>query len=265
MIEIKALTVERYKVKVKEAKKEHTYSVLSETLMDLNLFKPRTLTEEEFQSLKKAAMLDDLKDKAIYFISFQARLSSEVQDFLKKKGASNKQVNDLLEEFKKSNLLNDEAYVSSYIDSAINYDYDGPYKVRDKLLKKGAASDIVHQYLDKYTREIEREKLVYLVEKECQYKIKKPLQKTLSSLKHKYQTKGFHLDVVDDVLDQYKEDLRMQIDEEYLLEEEIKKLPKKMFLKENRQKLVAKLMRKGYSYSLIKEIVKGGDFDEDIQ
>ena len=238
--------------------------MMSETLLKLSLFKPRILEEEEYQTLKNEANIDALKAKAVHYIGFQPRLASEVRSFLEKKEASPKQVNRIIKDLQETNLLNDENYLVAYLNQAIEYDYDGPFKVRDKLLKKGADASMVASALDKYTKKVEYQKLCTMVEKECRYKSKKPLNKVLMSLKQRYLTKGFHMDLIDQVLEEFKEDLRAQIDEEYLLKQELAKMPRKMFEKENKEKLMAKLLRKGYRYPLIKEIIKGGDFDEDI-
>lgn len=87
----------------------------------------------------------------------------------------------------------------------------------------------------------------------------------VQTLKQRFMTKGYTIHVIESVLEQYKEDIRAQIDEEYLLTQELKKLPSKMLDKNQTQKLIGKLMRLGYSYSLIKEKIKGGNFDETIE
>ncbi len=265
LIEIKALTPNRYVVKVKNHSVEEKITVLSETLIDLGIFKPCTLSNDEYQVLKASGVIDELKNKAIHFVSFQARLTSEVVAFLEKKDASKKQISQIIRDFKEANLLDDDAYVKAYIDRVIRYEFDGPFKVREKLLKKGAAQPLIEQYLVDFNDEVQRKKVSELLTKELQYKMKKPLNKMIQSLKQRFMTKGFVIHVIESVLEEYKEDIRMQIDEEYLLNQELKKMPIKMFDKNQSQKLIAKLMRQGFSYQLIKEKIKGGNFDETIE
>jgi regulatory protein len=166
---------------------------------------------------------------------------------------------------KHAGLLDDEQYIKSIIDTTIQYEYDGPYKVREKLIKKGANISLVDHYLDRYTDEVQKKKLRELLSKECKYTMKKPLTKMNQTFKQRYITKGYSIEIVDNILEEFKEDISAQIDEEYLLLQELRRIPKSMFEKKNKQKLTAKLMRLGYSYSLIKEKTKGGNDDENYE
>jgi len=85
LIEIKALTPNRYVVEVKKNDGKEKITVMSETLIALGLFKPRVLTIDEYQTLKASGVIDELKSKAIHFLAFRARLTSEVVTFLEKK------------------------------------------------------------------------------------------------------------------------------------------------------------------------------------
>lgn len=262
LLEIKSVTPNRYVLKVRKNSKEEKITLMSDTLLSMELFKPREITAYEYQALKDSSVIDELKSKAIRFLSFQARLVSEVVVFLEKKEASSKQIKQIISELKHASLLDDEQYIKATIDSAILYDYDGPYKVKEKLLKKGADYALVDDLLVRYTKDIEEQKLSELLDKECKYKMKKPLSKMIQTFKQRFINKGFSIEIIDKVIENYKEMISEQIDEDYLITEELKRLPKQMLLKKNHQKLIAKLMRLGYSYSLIKEKIKGGNFDE---
>gem|GEM_PF-3490496 len=265
LLEIQSITPNRYVLKIKKDSKEEKLTLMSETLLEMGLFKPRELSEEEYRKLKDSSVIDELKSKAIHFISFQARLVSEVKTFLEKKDASKKQIQQIISELKHAGLLDDEQYIKSIIDTAIQYEYDGPYKVKEKLIKKGANISLVDHYLDHYTDEVQKKKLRELLSKECKYTMKKPLTKMNQTFKQRYITKGYSIEIVDNILEEFKEDISAQIDEEYLLLQELRRIPKSMFEKKNKQKLTAKLMRLGYSYSLIKEKTKGGNDDENYE
>jgi len=74
------------------------------------------------------------------------------------------------------------------------------------------------------------------------------------SLKQKLINKGFSLNVVESSLISCKDDIKAMIDEKSLLQNEIQKLKGKYNLDvyEEKNKLIKKLMTKGYSYELIK-------------
>lgn len=262
LIEIKALTPSRYVVKVKHSLKEEKITVMNDTLLDMGLFKPREITKNEYDQLKAAGVIDDLKAKAIHFISYQPRLTKEVLTFLEKKDASKRQINSIIKELSIAGLLNDKEYIKSFVDNAVNYESVGPFKVKEKLFNKGANSVLVEDAMKQYSKKIEKEKLRELLDKECRYPMKKPFTKMVQVLKQKMITKGFSIDVVETIVGEYKETIKSQIDEDYLLDRELQKIPRRLLEEKNKQKLIAKLMRLGYSYSLIKEKIKGGNFDE---
>jgi regulatory protein len=79
---------------------------------------------------------DDLRNKAIYFLSRREYARKELLQKLQQKGFSTSQINPILDELENENLLSDERYIGSFIRIRRFKGY-GPLKICAELGKRG--------------------------------------------------------------------------------------------------------------------------------
>lgn len=212
-----------------------------------------SLSKQEYETFIKENEFELLYQQAISFISYQMRTVSEVKKKLRKKTTDEALINRLIELLKSQQYIGDINYVNEYVTQKLNFDLVGPTYIKDKLIQKGVHYDIIDGELTRYTEQMEYSKVEELLNRELKYPPKKPYYKFVDSFKRKCINKGFHLGVVDSIVTSFKEDIIQAIDEKALLQKELSNLKKLPTTYEDKQKLIATLRRKGFSYPIIQE------------
>ncbi len=255
IVSLKKRKNDTYIIEISKQDNVVPHIITENTIIKYNLLTKDLLSSEEYKRIIKDNEYELLYLKAISYISYQMRSISEVKKHLKKDTQNESLINKIVTELKVNKYLNDKYYVTEYVNQKIEYDLVGPRFIKDKLIKKGIHFDLINEQLEKYNENIEYDKIYQIIHKDIKYKQKKPYQKIYLSLKQKLITKGFSLNVVESALLSNKEDIKAMIDEDELLQKEIKKIGSKYNLNsyEEKNKLIKKLMLKGYNYENIKK------------
>ena len=258
LTEIKKLRGHRYLVKLLKNDVEHVHIVHEETILHYNLLGPKTLTEQDYKRIIKSSEEDILYNKALYFIEFKMRTISEVKKQLRRTTQNETLIDQMIVKLKKQGYLDDNKYTKEYITEKIEFDLIGPRYVKEKLIGKGIHFDLIDTHLLLYKEEYQYDKIRELLKKETKYTIKKPYIKAYQSIKGKLINKGFNPGIVESSMISCKEMIEDAVDEQGLLDVEFKKLKKGVNLKDfkEKDKLVKKLLTKGFRYDLVKEMLQ---------
>ena len=241
-----------------ETKKGVVPHVLTEnTIIKHQLTSHKELPNDLYKRIIKDNEYETLYLKAINYISYQMRTISEVKKHLKKSTQNETLINKIIKELKENKYVNDKLFTNEYTNEKIEFDLVGPKYIKEKLVNKGIHFDLINDALLSYTDEIEIDKVFEIIKKEIRYKQKKPYQKVYMSLKQKLLNKGFSLSIIESSLANLKEDILAQVDEDDLLQKDFNKLKTNVDLDnfDQKNKLIQKLMRKGYHYELIKKVI----------
>lgn len=255
--EIKKLRSHQYLVSFIMEGKAETMVIAENTLIRCNLLSPRQITKAEYKMLTKSKDVDLLYDKILKFVDFQMRSISEVKKKLGKSTPDEKVINQIIDKLKKQGFLDDVRYANEFVTQKLEYDLLGPRSIKQKLINKGIHYDLIDSELIKYTDEIQYNKIYELIQKEIKYKIRKPYFKAVESMKRKFVNKGFSLSIIDSSLQSYRDVIEEACDEDELLQKDFEKLRKGVNLKDYAEsdKLVKKLIQKGYTYKKIKKLM----------
>lgn len=264
MINLKSITKQkngRYRLEfdIDDVISKHT--VLEETLLSLSLFSPRPLTKDEYENTIQKGEYDLLYQKCLDFINFQMRTVYEINKYLKKYTSDLIIMKKIVTKLKLSGFLNDNDYMKRYISEKMEYDYIGPAKIKESLFKKGLNKEFIDDNLKIFSADLQVEKIIYLIEKETRYPIKKPYLKFVNSFKQKLINKGFSLSSVNAAIDIKKDIIIESIDIEELIRKEIALLKRKydISIYEEKDIIVKKLLQKGFIYSNINKYLKGAE------
>ena len=185
------------------------------------------------------------------------RTISEVKKRLSKYSADEKDINQIVSKLRKQGFLDDLRFANEYVTQKLEFDVVGPRGIKQKLIDKGIHYDVIDSELIRFTDEMQYNKIYELIQKETKHTIKKPYLKAVQSIKRKCVTKGFSLNIIDSSIQSYKDVIQDACDEKDLLEKEFNRLKKGVDLKDyaEKDKLVKKLMQKGFAYSNIKKLM----------
>lgn len=246
---IKKLKSGKYEITLESNEKIVTYD---EVILKNNLLFKKNISLEEIDDINNLNEFYDVYHKTIKYISKKIRSLKEIKEYLKKFNLSIKEEEEIIKKLENSNLINDNMYLKAYISDRIYLSNDGPYKIKNELLKNGIKEFLIDEELEKIDREDFVNKLHKLINK----KIKS--SKTSSyNTKQKIYLELTNLGYSKDMIDECYNDNR---DEESFLEKDFNKIYKDVSRKESDVnklylKVKQKLYQKGYSLDKIEKII----------
>ncbi|MFA5560279.1 MAG: RecX family transcriptional regulator [Acholeplasmataceae bacterium] len=172
----------------------------------------------------------------------------ELKESLAKKQFPESVIKQVLHKVTEQKFIDDEQYIKDYIE-AKKYQY-GPKMMMSKLEQKGLEKPLIVKNLKIDEREI----VSHLVPKVLKKKTNKTKKQIIQSTRQHFYAKGFSLEIIDQIL--YEESQSLVVDTKVLLEKAYTSLIRKLKQTENRhelrEKIVQKLLTKGFTYEEIK-------------
>ena len=258
VVSLKKLKGDKYLVEIDKSGVKIPHIINENTIVKYHILEGKEFSKDDYKRIIKDNEYEQLYQKAVSYISYQMRTISEVKKHLRKDIKNETIIQKVIDELKSNRYLNDLEYVKEYVTQRIEFDLVGPNYIKDKLISKGIHFDIIKDALVQYNDDLEYGKLFEIIKREIKYPQKKNFQKTYLALKKKCISKGFSLNIIESSLMSLKDDIKVMIDEENLLKNDIMKERSRYDLKDytSKQKFIKKMIQKGYQYELVKKHVK---------
>ncbi len=108
----------------------------------------QTLSDAEIAELKAADTLEKAKQRALGLISYRPRSVKEVQDRLKKAGADNDTIENVVVALKSAGLLDDEAFSKTWVESRLRASPRSKRMIAWELKHKGVGIETIETALE---------------------------------------------------------------------------------------------------------------------
>ncbi|MFV0274944.1 MAG: regulatory protein RecX [Bacilli bacterium] len=187
------LTNNKYKIVF-----ENNFSIVlfEEVILSNNILFKENLTIEEIRKYEFENSYYNSYYDALKFISKKMQSEEEIKIFLKKKDVLDKNINKIVNTFKKQNLIDDKRYASMYVNDKFNLSKKGNLKIKNELIKKGIDINVIENALSKIEYSDKISKINALIEKKlrlnCKYNGEVLKYRVLSEL----TLEGFEKDIV---------------------------------------------------------------------
>ena len=215
-----------------------------EIILKHNLLIKKELTEELIVQLEEENNLYVGYDLALKFIGIRLRSENEIKEHLLKKEISINEVNKIISRLKKYKYVNDELFVTSYVNDKFNLSNDGPYKILKSLDKFKVSSDLNYIIFDKFTNKEQLERIENTVDKYVKRRTTNSTMAPKQRLERNLINLGYERSLVYSFLNSY------EFDDSELREKEYEKLKKRYSKKYEGTELELivkqKLYQKGY-------------------
>ncbi len=205
----------------------------------------KKISSDEYEEILKASKYQTILQYAIKILSSRIYTEQEIAIKLKDKGSSSNQIDDIMNILKSMNLIDDKRYALEY-----HREYSeklfGKKNIISSLLNKGIKKYIIEQL--NFDNEEEKANLllpIYLKKYENQ-----PFKKKKSLIYEAYLRRGFSNDVALNMINSLKQN---QYEDEVNCKKMYTNLKLHMIPED---KIIKKLLNKGYSYELINSIRK---------
>ena len=190
---------------------------------------------------------EDAFESSVSYIEIKMRNKKEIIDYLRKKEFNESHINYAVNKLNKLNLLNEKRYIEAYINDKVNLTLDGPYKIRKALLDYDLSENDIDNYLNTFSSDIRESKLNKIINKKKSLMKNKSYTMFINKLKLDLYNMGYDKYMIDNML--------MNIEySSNAIDKEIEKAKKKF--KNDKNKIISSLLRKGYNYEEINSKLK---------
>ena len=239
----------KYKIQLDNGKIINTYE---EVILENGLLFHKYINEDLHQKLLKDSEYYKIYNKVLDMINRRLRSEYEIKNYLQRQEVSENDIESILENLKKINLINDEKYAIAYTNDKINLSLDGPIKIRKYLEEQ----KIKEEYINNALENIDKNTIKGHIEKIIDKKIKTNTKYTAFILKQKIMiyliNLGYKKEDINEILETRQienKNSKKEMDKVY------NKLIKKNEGYELYTKLKNSLFKKGYSKEEIDDYI----------
>jgi len=163
------------------------------------------ISDDRFSSLIKENRLFHIKQKAFLYLGRRHHSASELRIKLKQKGYDTELINEVIEDLKNKNYLNDKEFAKMFVEEKIKLKLWGEQKLRSELIKRGIKSEIISDVLrDIISDEVQLNNALILATKKYDTLRKRRIDE--KTLKQKLITflnsRGYNFDVIKEICDE---------------------------------------------------------------
>lgn len=231
--------------------------ITEDTIVKFFLSKDKEITEEELKKIKEFAQYSYGKNLALYHLSFKARTTKEVRDYLTKYEIDSIIIDKVVQHLTEEKWLDDRQYARNLIEANLLNGDKGPVLLQQKIQQKGIPKSIIQEILADYDfTEVINRTAIKLQKK---YQGKYPLKAIETKIIQGLNAKGFTYSKAKIAF----QNLEVETDEETTnelilkdIEKQYRKYSKKYEGYELQQRLTQSLARKGYDYTDIKSAIR---------
>jgi regulatory protein len=163
------------------------------------------ISDDRFSSLIKENRLFHIKQKAFRYLGRRQHSTSELRIKLKQKGYETELINQVLDDLKQKNYLDDTKFAEMFVEEKIKLKLLGEQKLRSELIKRGIKSEIISDVLR--NKVSEQDKLSYaMILASKKYDTLRNRNVDKDVIKRKLFTflnsRGYNYDVIKEVCDE---------------------------------------------------------------
>ena len=216
-------------------------------ITDNELLLKKEIDTTLYNKLKSDNDIISLCNMAIKYISIRLRSIKEVRDYLSKKCDNSYYIDMAIDKLIGYKYLDDDRFTKAFINDKINLSNDGPFKIKKLLLELDFNESDIDNYLNNFDNSLWEEKLIKIVNKKKNLMNNKSYYMFITKLKSYLFNLGYDKYMIDNILSNIKY-------ESNALEKDFNSALKKY--KDDKNKLINYLLRKGYSYDEINTKLK---------
>ena len=150
----------KYKIKLEGNITLETYD---DVIIKNNILYKKEIDENLKKTIEEENNYYDTYNEIVKLINKKLRSEKEIKDYMNKKQIKEQQ--KLIQELKKSNLINDTLYTKAFIHDRISFSNDGINKIKTELIKQKIEENIIENEIEKIDKEEQKRKLEKLITK----------------------------------------------------------------------------------------------------
>jgi regulatory protein len=165
--------------------------ILGDVLLEYNILKPCEIDDSIYNKITASNDFYTIYSKIVKFILAKLRTEKEIINKLYKLNAPKSMHQKIISKLKEDGYLNDEKYITSYINDQVNLTLNGPKKIKYELLKLSLKEDLINKYLNTFDENIWEEKVDKIISKKIKSNHNLSKNKFLLKLKNDLNNLGY--------------------------------------------------------------------------
>lgn len=241
--------------------------VSEDLIVEFRVSEGKSFDDSAFASFRLGMRRDEALQKALKALKRQEKSAKELREILAKEPLSAADRHSVFEKLRRLGYVDDERLAKSYVDYHSEVLLSGPKKIAYELGRRGIDSALVEDALRAVDPSRWEGQLTRLYRKyEAAWK-KKPTAAAILAIKSKCFELGYPDDVVKRFMASNAPALESQRDDGELLNQAILKAKRQLDgtssdARKLKQKIIERLLRKGFRYEAIIKQLSGGSWDE---
>lgn len=245
------MEIEKYK-KLKNGKYELILSngkslvLYEDTILKYNLLISKKInnSDEILEFDKKC----DAYYSGLKYIKNCARSKKEVREKLLKYDYNEDYIKEAVEKLEKQGYINDLVYARSFLNNKLITTSNGPYKIKQEMIKKGINETIIDEVLCEYTSDIQIEKIDKIITRMIKSNKNKGNRLLIRKITTELTNQGFYKELIKQSIDKHEFN-----DDHAIAKKEYEKLYKKLSNKYSGNELEYRIKQKLYQKGLVYE------------
>lgn len=210
--------------------------------------------EEQLEEIKKDNASFECYYKAIHYLSYKMRCQKEIANYLKKLSYSDTDIQNTIKLLKERKYIDEENYITAFINDQILMTHYGPKKIKNKLIEKGLNKESIDNALNKISLEVWKEKLEKIIKKKIMANKKESKNKLKEKILSYCLGEGYSKNWIMDILNSTEFG-----SDDVVIEKEASKLVIKLKRKYTDNDLVyhlkMRLLAKGFFYEDVENVI----------
>ncbi|MFQ9923522.1 MAG: glycosyltransferase [Beduini sp.] len=256
----------RYECVLKSDENEITFELPESIINKYGLYKGKTVERDEFDALNDHEKVAEAYQRALRFLTVKDYTKKQIVEKLNRLELYDDiQIDMTVNLLMDKNLINDEEYTIDYLQRASKLGL-GINKAISNLRMKGIEDEVIERNREAYGEEQEYETALEIVEKAYAANSRKSRTAMIDAIADKLYLKGFSSAVINKVMTTFDFYADEELEEELILKEfdkAFKRYSQKFDGKPLYNKIYIYLMRKGFDYQLIKQVMKESGYEDE--
>ena len=226
-------------------------SLYSDTIIKFNLLKPRNISDIEYKNIILYNDYVDAYNKALKLIGIKLRTKKEIKNKLS--NYNKYTIDKVILLLQKNGYLNEDLYISAYINDKLNLSSDGPKKIQSNLEKLDLDKEKINEQISLINSDVWLDRIDKVIKKKEKQNKKLSKNMFIKKIKNDLLLLGYPSNLINEKLDllDNKDDAILNS----VYEKEYKKLSRKYDGENLKSKLKYNLYKKGFKIDDINKIM----------
>ena len=239
----------KYKILLEDDTIIETYD---EVIIKENILYKKEINEDLKNKIEQQNKYYETYNNILKYIKTKLRSEYEIRNHIRKNEIDKDKEEEIIKKLKSAKIIDDKAYTYAYIHDRIKFSNDGPYKIKNELLKQKIDENIIEEELNK----IDQKEIYEKLKKQILKKLKTNKKYSSNMIKQKlinyFTNQGYERQMIIEIID------NNQTTNNKIIKKEYDKLYNKLQNKYNEYELEKiikqKLYQKGFSIDEINNI-----------